>query len=223
MCNLYCFVLQVFEGNNDSTTIVTHPLNSTERTRFVRFYPTTYDNNACIRVELHGQEIVKSKLVKLQTELFSLELEIWLISLTFERCCLTFERYYILCFRSYLGILSWLHQHILAILVEAFKESCKIYLIYRVLKNIKLVFCIEICEKTAIDENPPDVVVTSLPKMPPSESGTELWCWSSNSPEPYLKVDFRAYCIICALQVSFNGIVEISYGNKSLNKSQVYT
>jgi hypothetical protein len=139
MCNLYCFVLQVFEGNNDSTTIVTHPLNSTERTRFVRFYPTTYDNNACIRVELHGQEIVKSKLVKLQTELFSLELEIWLISLTFERCCLTFERYYILCFRSYLGILSWLHQHILAILVETFKESCNIYLIYRVLKNIKLV------------------------------------------------------------------------------------
>jgi hypothetical protein len=25
------------------------------------------------------------------------------------------------------------------------------------------------------------------------------------------------------LQVSFNGMVEISYGNKSLNKSQVYT
>ena len=113
--------------------------------------------------------------------------------------------------------------YILAILVEAFKESCNIYLIYRVLKNIKLVFCIETCEKTAIDANPPDVVVTSLPKIPPSENGTELWCWSSNSPEPYLKVDFRAYCIICALQVSFNGMVEISYGNKSLNKSQVYT
>jgi cob(I)alamin adenosyltransferase len=87
MCNLYCFVLQVFEGNNDATTIVTHRLNSTERARFVRFYPTAYETNACIQVELYGHEIVKSKLVKLQTELFSLELELnsWLSSLTFER------------------------------------------------------------------------------------------------------------------------------------------
>jgi hypothetical protein len=62
---LYCFVLQGFKGNNDSTTIVFHPLEPAETARFVRFYPVSYETNACIRVELYGQEMRKGKLVEL--------------------------------------------------------------------------------------------------------------------------------------------------------------
>ncbi len=86
----------------------------------------------------------------------------------------------------------------------------------------------EICEKTVIiDGNTPDVNISSLPTVPPSKyltvlNGTEPWCWTSNYTKPYLKVDFGAYAVICALKVTFNGMVNISYGNESLNKSQVY-
>jgi hypothetical protein len=62
---LYSFVLQELEGNNDSTTIVFHPLEPAETARFVRFYPVSYETNACIRVELYGQEMRKGKLVEL--------------------------------------------------------------------------------------------------------------------------------------------------------------
>jgi hypothetical protein len=55
--------LQEFKGNNDSTTIVFYPLELAETARFVRFYPVSYKTNACIRVELYGQEIRKGKLV----------------------------------------------------------------------------------------------------------------------------------------------------------------
>jgi hypothetical protein len=87
-------------------------------------------------------------------------------------------------------------------------------------------FFTEKCENAVIDANAPGVVINSLPKNFLSKNlrilnGTEPWCWSSNFTEPYLKVDFGAYSVICALQVSFNGSIEISYGNKYLNSSKV--
>ena len=57
----FIFILQILTGNNDSTAIVYHALNSTDRTRFVRFYPVRYKMNACIRVELYGDEVKKGK------------------------------------------------------------------------------------------------------------------------------------------------------------------
>ena len=89
-------------------------------------------------------------------------------------------------------------------------------------------FFVEKCENAVIDANAPGVVINSLPKNSLSENllilnGTELRCWSSDFTESYLKVDFGAYSVICALQFSFNGSIEISYGNKSLNNSKVCT
>jgi hypothetical protein len=57
--------LQEFKGNNNSTTVVFHPLEPAEMARFARFYPVSYETNACIRVELYGKETRKGKLVKL--------------------------------------------------------------------------------------------------------------------------------------------------------------
>ena len=83
----------------------------------------------------------------------------------------------------------------------------------------------ERCEKTVINAIVPDVNVSSFPRIPPSNyltilNGIEPWCWPSNFTKPYLKVDFGAYSVVCALKVTFNGTVEISYGNES--KYQVH-
>ncbi|XP_028410342.1 uncharacterized protein LOC114532921 [Dendronephthya gigantea] len=134
---------KVFKGNNDSTTEVYNELNATRKTRFVRFYPVSYNTSACIRVELYGQEIVKER-----------------------------------------------------------------------------------CEKNVInDVNAPGIVVSSLPNIPLNKhaailNGTEPWCWSSSDTEPYLRINFGAYIVICALQVNFSGVVEIS-NNESTNAQEI--
>ena len=137
---------KIFQGNNDSSTIVRHSLTATKRTRFVRFYPISFETNACIRVKLYGQEVIKA-------------------------------------------------------------DKCE--------KNLML------------DTSAPDITVNSFPTVPPRiysaiVSGTKQWCWE-NFTEPYLKANFHAHSIICALQVSqLNETVKISYGNESSNTSQVW-
>ena len=56
-----CYSLQIFEGNDNSSDVVYHEFNVSRNARFVRFYPLTYENNACIQVELYGQRILKGK------------------------------------------------------------------------------------------------------------------------------------------------------------------
>jgi hypothetical protein len=71
------------------------------------------------------------------------------------------------------------------------------------------------------------ITVTSFPTIPPSKhlsilTGTEPWCWG-NVTEPYFQVDFGAYSVICALNVSqFKKMVTLSYGNESSKTFQVY-
>ena len=77
-----------------------------------------------------------------------------------------------------------------------------------------------------MDASVPNVVVTSFPNIPANKimstlNGTEQWCWSSSATNPYLKVDFGNYSVICSMQFYFNGRIELSYGNESLNISQV--
>jgi len=42
----------VFAGNTDRNSIVKHSLSPDVKTRFVRFYPVTYDGWPCFRVEI---------------------------------------------------------------------------------------------------------------------------------------------------------------------------
>ena len=87
----------------------------------------------------------------------------------------------------------------------------------------------EKCERNVIEANA-HVVVSSLPKLPwnksmPTLNGTEPWCWKSNFKEQHLHVDFKEYAVLCALNfnLTFNGVLELTYGNKISNKSKVFT
>ena len=46
------FLFQVFPGNSDQNTVVKHFLNTDVMARYVRFYPVTYHNFPCLRVEI---------------------------------------------------------------------------------------------------------------------------------------------------------------------------
>ena len=86
--------------------------------------------------------------------------------------------------------------------------------------------CLESCKKTVIDGNAPGLVITALPEIPPEKyvsvlSGTEPLCWRSIVKKPYFSVHFGMYSVLCGLQYSSNGSVELRYGTDTLNKSQV--
>ena len=77
-----------------------------------------------------------------------------------------------------------------------------------------------------LEVNSPSVV-TSFPnttrnKILAALNGTEQWCWPSNYIQPYIKVNFATYSVICALQVNFSGTLEVLHGNESVEiKSMV--
>ena len=48
-------------------------------------------------------------------------------------------------------------------------------------------------------------------------NGTEQWCWPSNIFNPKLKVDFRSLSVICALELDYNGTLNITYGKRHFN------
>ena len=75
-----------------------------------------------------------------------------------------------------------------------------------------------------IEANAPDAVISSLPKIL-SLNGTEPWCWKSNFKEHHLYVDFKDYAVLCALNfnLTFNGVLKVTYGNEISNKSKVST
>ena len=53
LCFVLFFVfLQVFTGNSDRTSIVKHSLRTDFKARYVPFYPVTYHNWPCLRVEI---------------------------------------------------------------------------------------------------------------------------------------------------------------------------
>ena len=83
---------------------------------------------------------------------------------------------------------------------------------------------VEKCERNVIEANAPDVVVTSLPSSKNLSvlNGTEPWCWKSNFKEPYLQIDFKDYAVLCAFNFTFNGVVELTYGDEASNKSKVF-
>ena len=49
-----CFVLQVFLGNSDSGTVVTHVLIPPIKARYVRLIPVEWHNYISLRMELYG-------------------------------------------------------------------------------------------------------------------------------------------------------------------------
>ena len=77
-----------------------------------------------------------------------------------------------------------------------------------------------------LDTSASGVAATSFPTVPQRiyfalVSGTKQWCWG-NFTEPYLKANFPAHSVICALNVSqLNETLKVSYGNESSNTSQV--
>ncbi|XP_022810342.1 lactadherin-like [Stylophora pistillata] len=54
-CNLYeeKNKTKVFQGNSDRTSIVKHSLRTDFKARYVRFYPVSYHNWPCLRVEIY--------------------------------------------------------------------------------------------------------------------------------------------------------------------------
>ena len=91
-------------------------------------------------------------------------------------------------------------------------------------------YFVEKCERSVIKANAPDIVISSLPKIPsnrsmPTLNGTEPWCWKSNFKEQHLHVDFKEYAVLCAFNFNrtFNGVLELTYGNRMSNKSKVST
>ena len=49
---LHFFLFQVFPGNSDRHSVVKHFLTTDVMARYVRFYPVTYHNFPCFRVEI---------------------------------------------------------------------------------------------------------------------------------------------------------------------------
>ena len=49
---LFIFHVQVFAGNTDQNSIVKHSLSADVQARFVRFYPVTFYDWPCLRVEI---------------------------------------------------------------------------------------------------------------------------------------------------------------------------
>ena len=47
-------IFQVFNGNTDPDTIVSHKLNPLIRARYIRFLPTAWHKHISMRVELFG-------------------------------------------------------------------------------------------------------------------------------------------------------------------------
>ena len=48
-------LLQIFAGNSDRNTVVSHSLNPHIEARYIRFHPQTYNSKAaCLRAELYG-------------------------------------------------------------------------------------------------------------------------------------------------------------------------
>ncbi|CAH3162749.1 unnamed protein product, partial [Pocillopora meandrina] len=46
---------KIFQANSDLNTVVQHTLNNPVHARFVRFYPVTFNNFPCMRVEVFAQ------------------------------------------------------------------------------------------------------------------------------------------------------------------------
>ena len=44
----------MFAGNNDTETVVKHPLNPPIKARYVRLVPTEWNNHISLRMELYG-------------------------------------------------------------------------------------------------------------------------------------------------------------------------
>ena len=77
-----------------------------------------------------------------------------------------------------------------------------------------------------IAANTADAVISSPSNFSSSKdlstlNGTESWCWTSNSTEPYFRIDFKQYAVLCAFNFTLNGVFELTYGNKVSNKSKV--
>ena len=49
---LHSIIFQVFQANRDLNTIVRHSLAEEVQVRFVRFYPVTFNNWPCMRIEI---------------------------------------------------------------------------------------------------------------------------------------------------------------------------
>ena len=45
---------QNFTGNTDGINIVTNTLDPPTKTKFIRFYPTSFERNPAMRVDVHG-------------------------------------------------------------------------------------------------------------------------------------------------------------------------
>ena len=55
-------LFQVFAGNTDRNTVITHTLKPHIDARFIRFHPKTHNHNIpCLRVELYGCRKGKSR------------------------------------------------------------------------------------------------------------------------------------------------------------------
>ena len=79
-------------------------------------------------------------------------------------------------------------------------------------------FVSDICEGNRIHTNFSQINITDNSNQYKEVSnGTNQWCWPSDIVDPELKVNFRSYTVICALEFDYNGTLEIMYGNGHLN------
>ena len=51
----FFFSLQIFEANSDLNTIIKHTLNNPVQARYIRFYPVTFSQYPCMRIEVFVQ------------------------------------------------------------------------------------------------------------------------------------------------------------------------
>ena len=67
------FLIQIFAGNTDADTVVSHDLNPSITARYVRFRPITWQYWISMRVELYGciQGRVNSGVHRLNCIMFS--------------------------------------------------------------------------------------------------------------------------------------------------------
>ena len=97
-------LFQVFAGNTDRNTVITHSLRPHIDARFIRFHPKTHNHNIpCLRVELHGcrkgkfsadkdfmssKPLIKSQFTLAQIFLFLFEIDFFWFLLPPVKNCL---------------------------------------------------------------------------------------------------------------------------------------